>query len=238
MKSTKLFVGVFAALVLVAGGLYGMQQICAGENCAAQTTAKADKADAKVETASVTSTTSCCAAKASAINAQTANATSAGNCTAKASAINAEMANATSAGSCAAKAGTVNAEYTNAGGQCTYSAKTAGVQCTSSGMAKSDGELMTAEAAFARLAHCGIDCRTVDAQVLASKLAGSHCGTYTEGQWASMIKSAQALDVKQANVIFANATSDKSCAGDVCPMKKVAAELAAAQTEEKKSSTN
>jgi hypothetical protein len=197
----------------VAGGLYGIQVINAGENCAAHTAAKAsaDKGEAKVETANATTATgtACCAGK-------TANAT------------------ATSAGCCAAK--TANAETMKAGAQCTMNAKTASVQCTPGTDVKA--ELMTAEAAMAKLAHCGIDCRTADAQVLAAKLANSQCGSYTEEQWATMIKSAQALDAKQADAIFASATSEKPCAGDACPMKKVAAEMGAGQNEEKKESTN
>lgn len=198
MKSTKNFVGILAALVLVTGGLYGIQQINAGENCASHTTATAAGTDAKVETANATT--------------------------------------ATAAGCCPSKAGTVNAEQASAGAQCTYNAKTAGAQCTTTG--KTTAELMTAEAAFAKLAHCGIDCRTVDTEVLAAKLAGTKCCDYTQEQWTTMIKSAKALDAKQADAIYASATSEKPCAGDTCPMKKVAADLAAAQDEEKKASAN
>ena len=201
MKSNKNFIGILAALVLVAGGLYGIQHINAGENCAAHTTAKAAGADAKVETANATSATT-----------------------------------ATAAGCCAAKSGTVNAEHASAGAQCTYNAKTAGAQCTTDGKAKA--ELMTAEAALAKLAHCGIDCRNMDVEMLSSKLAATKCDGYTQEQWATMIKSAQALDAKQAEVIYASATSEKPCVGDGCPMKKLAADLTAAQDEEKKASAN
>jgi hypothetical protein len=205
VKSIKNLVGILAVLALVVGGVYGIQQINAGENCSAhaKTRATATASDATVETANATVTT--------------AN---------------------TKAGCCAAKAGTITAEHATAGAQCTYNAKTASAQCTGGDKAYASGELLTAEAAFAKLAHCGIDCRKVDAQVLAAKLAGSQCGSYTQEQWASMIKSAQALEAKQADVIFASATSEKPCAGDACPMKKVAADLAAAESEEKKSSAN
>ena len=197
----KSFLGVLAVLVLVAGGLYGIQSVNAGDKCCAATAAKAsaDKGEATVE----------------ATNATAATATT-----------------ATSASCCAGKTAAVNAEH--AGAQCTYNAKSASVQCT--GMAKE--EVMTAEATMAKLAHCGIDCRTADASVLSAKLANSHCGSYTQEQWTAMIKSAQALDAKQADAIFASATSEKACAGDACPMKKVALEMKAAQNEEKKESTN
>jgi hypothetical protein len=216
VKSTRNFVGILAALVLVAGGLYGIQQINAGENCTAATTAKAtsEKGDAKVETANATTT-------------------SAGCCAAKAGSASAACPTQASCGSHATKVETANATV---GTQCTYNAKTASAQCAPGTAAQA--EVMTAEATMAKLSHCGIDCRKADAQVLAAKLANSQCGSYTQEQWATMIKSAQALDAKQADAIFASATSEKPCAGDACPMKKVAAEMAAAQNEEKKESTN
>lgn len=206
MKSTKIFMGILAALVLVAGGVYGIQNINAGENCASHTATKAtaDKGEAKVETVEAASATT------------TTSATT-----------------ATSAGCCASKATAANA--TTAGATCTYNAKMASAQCATT---EAKAGVMTAEATFAKLAHCGIDCRTADAQVLSAKLASGHCGSYTQEEWAAMIKSAQALDAKQADVIFANATSDKPCAGDGCSIKKVAVEMAAAQNEEKKESTN
>jgi len=78
VKSNKNFIGILAALVLVAGGLYGIQQINAGENCTAHTTAKATGTDAKVETANATNATTataagCCAAKGT-VNAEHASA--------------------------------------------------------------------------------------------------------------------------------------------------------------------
>lgn len=220
MKSMKSFLGVLAALVLVAGGVYGVQSIYAGDQCcaakAASAQASADKGEAKVEAANATAASSTTTASAV--------------CDSKATTANATTANA---GCCAAKTAEVNAEHAKAGAQCTYNAKTASVQCTG------DKEgVMTAEVCMAKLSHCGIDVRKVDAQVLAAKLAGGHCGSYTQEQWATMIKSAQALDAKQADAIFATATSEKPCVGDACPMKKVALEMAAAQNEEKKESTN
>ena len=226
MKNTRNLVGILAALVLVAGGLYGIQQINAGENCTAATTAKAatQTGDAKVETANTTSTSAgCCAAKAG---------------TASAGHACPSMTGATSAdhAACAAKAGATSAEAAKTGTQCTYNAKMANVQCTGGTDAKA--EVMTAEATMGKLAHCGIDCRKVDAQVLAAKLADTKCCNYTQEQWLNMIKSAQALDAKQADAIYATATSEKPCAGEACPMSKVAKDMAAAQGEEKKESTN
>ena len=226
MKNTRNLVGILAALVLVAGGLYGIQQINAGENCTAATTAKAatQTGDAKVETANTTSTSAgCCAAKAG---------------TASAGHACPSMTGATSAdhAACAAKAGATSAEAAKTGTQCTYNAKMANVQCTGGTDAKA--EVMTAEATMGKLAHCGIDCRKVDAQVLAAKLADTKCCNYTQEQWLTMIKSAQALDAKQADAIFATATSEKPCTGEACPMTKVAKDMASAQGEEKKETTN
>jgi len=240
VKNTRNLVGILAALVLVAGGLYGIQQINAGENCTAATTAKAatQTGDAKVETANTTSTSAgCCAAKAGTASAEhacpgmtgTASADHAA-CAAKTGATSAEHA------ACAAKTGTASAEQVKAGTQCTYNAKTANVQCTGGTEAKA--EVMTAEATMGKLAHCGIDCRKVDAQVLAAKLAETKCCNYTQEQWLTMVKSAQALDAKQADAIFATATSEKPCTGEACPMTKVAKDMAAAQGEEKKETTN
>jgi len=127
-------------------------------------------------------------------------------------------------------------QQVKAGTQCTYNAKTANVQCTGGTEAKA--EVMTAEATMGKLAHCGIDCRKVDAQVLAAKLAETKCCNYTQEQWLTMVKSAQALDAKQADAIFATATSEKPCTGEACPMTKVAKDMAAAQGEEKKETTN
>jgi len=202
VKSMKSFLGVLAVLVLVAGGVYGIQSVNAGDKCcaASATKASADKGEAKVEATNATAAT----------------------------------ATTTTAGVCDSKTAAVNAEH--AGAQCTYNAKTASAQCTPS--AKTAEGVMTAEATMAKLAHCGIDCRTADASVLSAKLANSQCGSYTQEQWTAMIKSAQALDAKQADAIFASATSEKPCVGDACPMKKVAMEMSATQNEEKKESTN
>ena len=204
----KSFLGVLAALILVAGGVYGLQTVNAGDQCCAAKTANAstakataDKGEAKVEAANAT--------------AATATTTTSATCDASAKTANATAANVTtttaSAGCCASKTAAVNAEHATAGAQCTYNAKTASVACTG-------GEVMTAEACMAKLSHCGIDVRKADAQVLAAKLVNGHCGSYTQEQWATMIKSAQALDAKQADVIFANATSEKKeeCTG--CPL--------------------
>lgn len=198
MKSTKNFVGILAALILVAGGLYGIQSINAGENCGSHAASKATaEKTTKVEAASAT---------------------------------------ATSAGCCPSKtANAVAASGTAAGAQCTYNAKTASAQCTPGSAVTA--ELLTAEACMAKLSHCGIDVRTADANALAAKLVNGKCGSFTQEQWASMIKSAQALDAKQADAIFASSTSEKKeCTG--CPYQKVAVEMAAAQAEEKKTSVN
>ena len=218
----KSFLGVLAALVLVAGGIYGIQSVSAGDQCCAAKTANAsaakataDKGEAKVEATNAT--------------AATATTTTSAACDA-----NAKAASTTAHAGCdASKTAAVNAEYAKSGAQCTYNAKTASVACTGGA-----GEVMTAEACMAKLSHCGIDVRKADAQVLSAKLANGHCGSYTQEQWAAMIKSAQALDAKQADVIFANATAEKNddCTG--CPYKKVALEMSAAQNEEKKESTN
>lgn len=259
MKSTKIFLGILTALVLVAGGLYGIQNICACDGDAATTaSATATKGDAKVEAANATSTTSadahaacaagakevnatgasCCAAKtanATAANATTANATGA-TCPHAMSA-NATAVNSTGGACCAAKTANATAASATAGAQCTYNAKSASVQCTGAEGAKV-AAVMSGEETFATLAHCGIDCRKVDAAVLSEKLANGHCGAYTQAQWSTMIKSAQALDTKQADVIFANATAGKACPAEGCAISKVATEMAAAQTEEKKASSN
>jgi hypothetical protein len=198
----KSFVGVFAALVLVAGGVYGIQQLKAGEECAAHAKAASAGTDAKVEATNATATTT----------------------------------TSTTPACCAGKA---TATAATAGAQCTYNAKTASAQCTGADMAShAECQVLTAEATFAKLAQCGIDCRKVDAGVLAAKLTTAHCCAYTQEQWTTMIKSAQALDAKQADAIFASATADHKCSAEGCPMSKVAAELAAAQGEQKKSSSN
>jgi hypothetical protein len=232
VKSLKPFVGILAALVLVAGGLYGIQQLRAGENCPAHSQATAEKTDAKVETANATTTTGTCCAKSG-------------------------MANATATGAtcCAAKSGTVNAEKASAttaqcphdakmtGAQCAYNAKTGTAQCTGADKAtltQAGGEvqLWTAQTTMTKLAHCGIDCRNVKAEDLAAMLVQSGCGAYTQAQWTTMIKSAQALDAKEAQTLYTSACSDKSCSSQGCPMSKVAAELAAAQNTEKKGSSD
>lgn len=216
----KSFLGVLAALILVAGGVYGIQSVNAGDQCCAAKNASAAKAtadqgEAKVEAANAT--------------AASATTTTSAACDA-----NAKAASTTAHAGCAAtKTAAVNAEHANAGAQCTYNAKTASVACTGD-----KAGVMTAEACLAKLAHCGIDVRTANVSELSAKLANGNCGSYTQEQWAGMIKSAQSIDSKQADVIFANATAEKNddCTG--CPYKKVAMDMAASQNEEKKESTN
>ena len=82
-------------------------------------------------------------------------------------------------------------------------------------------------AALAKLAHCGIDPRSVDAEKLSAMLADKGCGGYSAEQWATMLKSVKALDAEEANAVYAKATSETPCASDDCPMTLVAKELAA-----------
>ncbi len=200
MKRYKHLLGIVAVVALIAGGVWGINQASACDGCAAHAQKTTDKVDATQADAKV------------------------------------EKANATtvSAG-CCASGKTASAKQVNAGATCNYSAKstTASAQCTEAAKAsyaKADGELLSAEATLAKLAHCGIDCRTVDADMLAGKLADGSCGSYTEAQWTTMIKSAQALDAKESDAMFASATSGELCTGDSCPMNLVAADLAEEST--------
>jgi hypothetical protein len=219
VNKNRIFVGIFAALVIVAGGMYGVGHVNACDNCAAHakadaaTTAKVETADAKVTTVN-SSDKACCAAGKT--TATTANAT--------------------------------DAKTVQAGASCTYDAKTASAQCTSADKANATlagaqctakGEMMTADATLAKLAKCGIDVRAYDTEMLSAKLAGTQCcgSSFSEEKWAAMIKSAKALDAKTADAVFATASQEKPCKGDDCSFVKVAQELAA-QTEEGKKSVN
>jgi hypothetical protein len=186
---TRYLITMLAALAIVAGGFYGIQQSNAGSGCSAQAEkADATKAsagtDAKVTTATATNTgAACCAAgKASAQKAS--------------------------------------------GATCTYAE---GIKaCATDGKgSNTTAQLMSADAALAKLAHCGIDPRSVDAEKLSAMLADKGCGGYSAEQWATMLKSVKALDAKEANAVYAKATSESPCASDDCPMTLVAKELAA-----------
>ena len=217
MNKNRIFVGIFAALVIVAGGLYGINHVNACDGCAlhskadAATTAKVENADAKVTTVNSTGKACCAAGKTTAT---TASAT--------------------------------DAKTVQAGASCNYDAKTASANCTSADKASakltgaqcsSKGELMTAEAAMAKLAKCGIDIRAYDTDMLSAKLAGTQCcGTsFSQEKWAAMIKSVKALDAEKAEAVYATASQEKPCKGDDCSFVKVAQELATSTEEVKKS---
>jgi hypothetical protein len=221
VNKNRIFVGIFAALVIVAGGMYGINHVNACDGCAAHakadaaTTATVENADAKVSTVNSSGKACCAAGKTTAT---TASATDAKTVQAGAQCTSADKANATLAGAQCTSADKANA-------------KLAGAQCSAK------GELMTAEAAMAKLAKCGIDIRAYDTEMLSAKLAGTECcGTsFSQEKWASMIKSVKALDAEKADVIYANATKEKPCKGDDCSFVKVAQDLASSTEEAKKS---
>ena len=217
MNKNRILVGIFAALVIVAGGVYGVGQVNACDGCAlhakadAATTAKVETADAKVTTVN-SSGKACCAA---------------GNTT-------------------ATTASASDAKTVGAGASCNYNAKTASAQCTTADKANAklagaqctakDG-LMTAEVAMAKLAKCGIDIRSYDTDMLSAKLAGTECCgiSFSQEKWAAMIKSVKALDAEKADAVFATASQEKPCKGDDCSFVKVAQELVSGSEEVQKS---
>jgi hypothetical protein len=220
VNKNRIIFGIFAALVIVAGGLYGINHVNACDGCAAHakadaaTTAKVESADAKVSTVNSSGKACCPSGKTTATTASA----------------------------------TTDAKAVQAGASCDYNAKTASAGCTSADKANaklagtkcdSKGEMMTAETAMAKLAKCGIDVRAYETDMLATKLAGTECCgiTFTQEKWASLIKSAKALDAEQADVIVATASQDKPCKGDDCSFVKVAQDLAS-QTEEVQKSVN
>ena len=118
--------------------------------------------------------------------------------------------------------GAVNAQKASA--TCSY---TAGAKaCATDGKGATTAKLMTADAALAKLAHCGINPNTVDAEKLSSMLADKGCCGYSAEQWATMLKSIDAMDAKEAKAVYANATKEEPCASEKCPMTLVAKELA------------
>lgn len=202
MKKSRITIGLVAALALIVGGLYAADVSYACGGCPAH----AQKADA---------------AQASGTNVNS----DAGTAT-----VQPADAKAAHAG-CSGSADAIKASADK--GSCASGAKaTATKQCSDYKMkrAMASGELMTAEATLSKLSHCGIDLNSTDTETLAAMLAGHGCGEYTAAQWTTMIKAAKELDAPSAKVIKANATGDKACSKDACPMTKVAKDLAAAET--------
>jgi hypothetical protein len=107
-------------------------------------------------------------------------------------------------------------------------AKTASAKsCATDGKGSATtAQLMTADAALAKLAHCGIDPTKVDAEKLSAMLADKGCCGYSAEQWATMLKSINGLDAKEAQAVYAKASSETPCASEDCPMTLVAKELA------------
>lgn len=228
MNRNRIMIVLLAALVIVAGGIYGVNKVNACGTCPAHAQAKAasttdaavQKADATVQTANakMTSGDACCATGQAAQTAGVQKA--AGTC---ATQTDARLTGAGSA--CATK---TDAGLTNAKGACTSGARTASAkgECDWAGA-------MSAEATLTKLAQCGIDINAAEAHVLAAKLAEKGCAGYTAEQWAAMITSARALDTEKSEAILAGAKG-KICTSDECPMTLVASELRAKDTESTK----
>jgi hypothetical protein len=207
-------IGLLAALMLVAGGLYVTSNIHACDGCPAH-------AKAKVEGA-----TDAAAGAATEATVQAAD------------------VKTTSGAACCPSGKAAKAQMTGAGASCATSADaqkaSAGKSCSAEGMktAAHEGcaskEVWSAEATLTKLSHCGIDINNCDVEVLSAKLAEKGCGSYTKEQWTSMITSARALDAKQAETILANVKKEKACDAEACSMKQVAKELASVETESKK----
>lgn len=206
-------IGLLAVVALIAGGAYASNTVFACDNpqTSAQNTAAAAPANASGDAATVTTAdvkttdaTGACCPHGK--TAQTANATMTGE-----------------KGQCA-----TNATLTG-GKSCGTDAKTASAKghCGS-------GDMMTAEATLTKLARCGININTADAEVLAAKLAEKGCGSYTKEQWAMMVKAAKSVEKDKADAILASAKTDEACSAEACPMTQVAKDLAALETETKK----
>jgi hypothetical protein len=203
----RIMIGLLAAALVFAGGLVGVERLNACDGCSAH--AKAQK---------VESVKSAAAEKTDAEVTQT-NVTKAG-----------------CAATCTMKK--VNqAKLTGDGATCHLKkadAKTASSkQWCADKKAHAKGELMTAEATLSMLAHCGIDVRTADVEVLSAKLADADkgCCDFTQKQWATMIKSAQAIDAEEAEALFADASKGEPCKSEDCPMALVARDLTTDKAE-------
>lgn len=203
VNRTRLLTGFLTALALIAGSVVTTSIADAGPSCCASKTAA--KTINAVETASADEATN-------------ANVTTASVSSCSASGKNATL---TSAKTKVAKAGASCNLATGKG--CDYSA-------TKTGYA--DAELMDGETVLAKLAHCGIDVRSADADFLAASLVKRECGKYSLQQWATMIKAARSLEVEDFDAILAGATSASTCDGaDKCPMTLVVGDLAAQKEE-------
>jgi hypothetical protein len=214
-------IGLLAAAVVFAGGLVGVERLNACEGCPAH--AKATKVES-VKSAAAEEVD----AKASSVESVKSAAVEAVD----AKVTKANVTKASCAATCASKA--AHAKLTGASATC---ARKMGVKSASSTQWCADekdhakGELMTAEATLAKLAHCGIDVRSADATELSTKLAEKGCCDYTQEQWAAMIKSARALDADQAEVLYAEACKGEPCKSENCPMTLVARDLATEKAE-------
>lgn len=208
VNRTRLLTGFLTALALIAGSVVATSIADAGPSCSASKTAA--RTINAVETAS--------ADEATPVEATKANVTTAGDRACCASGKNATL---TSAKTKVAKAGASCNLATSKG--CDYSA-------TKTGYA--DARLMDGETVLAKLAHCGIDVRSADADFLAASLVKRECGKYSLQQWATMIKAARSLEVEDFDAILAGATSASTCDGaDKCPMTLVVGDLAAQKEE-------
>lgn len=213
MNRNRIMFGLFAALVLVVGGLYATQYANAGEGCASHAKAKVENATNATATGAATEAT---------VQSADAKTASGKACCPSGSKASAQLTGAS--GACAA---TADAKQASAHKSCGASeATTASASCASK-------EVWSAEATLSKLSQCGIDINNCDVEVLAAKLADKGCGTYTQEQWASMIKSAKELDNNTAEAVLASAKGEKAC-DDACPMTQVAKEMASVDTETKK----
>ena len=230
VNRNRIMIGLLAALLVVAGGVYGVNRVIACGTCPAHAQAKADgevqNADATMRKADVEALSgdACCAAgqKVQKAAVQTAGAACATQTDARLTGVGsacATKADAKLTGAGSACATKTDAKLTGAGGTCATGAHTASAkgECDRSGT-------MSAEATLTLLGRCGIDINAAETDVLAAKLAEKGCAGYSAEQWATMIESARALETGKAEAILAGARG-ASCTSEECPLTLVAKEL-------------